>query len=143
MNIPTLLLKLPRDKRAYRLKCRFKIEPYPRADRLDREKVRVAERFVDDMHKQGWEHVSQYGFTMKGPFPYVAPVTIHTPRVPSAREMLRGVAQGARYLDKGGTVAGAMPVLDATEWWEFELQATFTRTEILTEVADRHEERGA
>lgn len=112
-------------------------------DRLDREKVHVAERFVEDMAKRGWAYVPQYGFKMTGPFPYVAPVTIHVDRTPSAREMLRGVTQGARYRSNGGTMAGAMPLLEATEWWEYELKATFTHTAILTERPDLHEERGA
>lgn|SRR3990167_7272440 len=137
----TLIIKPNRDKRAYRLKCRFKIEPYPRVDRLEREKVRVAEMFVEDMKKQGWDYVERYGFSMAGPFPYVAPVTIHMPPPLSARGMVRNVAQGARYLDESGSMATEVPKLHATEWWEFELKGTFAREEILTERADPHEEK--
>src|SRR3990167_7299204 len=141
MNTPTLLLRPALDKKAYRLKARFKIEPYPRTERLEREKVRIAEVFVQEKKKQGWDYVPRYGFTMKGPFPYVAPMTIHRPPVLSARAMATNVAQGARYLDMGGSMASEMPVLNATEWWEFELRGVFARTQIMTEVPDLHEEK--
>ena len=39
MNVPQLLLRPSRDKRAYRLKARFKIEAYPRHERMEREHV--------------------------------------------------------------------------------------------------------
>lgn len=143
MNTPILILKPARDKKAYRLKCRFKIEPYPRLERLHREKVRVAEMFVADMHKQGWEYVERYGFTMKGPFPMVEPVTIHPIRIPTARDMLPRVANGARFLDQGESSVRDVPSLDFSEYWEFSLSGVFARTEILTEYPDPHEEIGA
>ena len=140
IGLPQLAIKPSLDKRGYRLKCRFKIEPYPREERLNREKVRMAERFVEDMHKQGWEYVERFGFSMKGPFAYVLTTPIHMPYMPAAREMLPYVAQGGRFLDRGGTIAGVMPALDATEWWEYELKGVFFRTEILVERPDLHEE---
>ena len=136
----TLLLRPSRDKRAYRLRCRFKTDPRPGVGRLEREKGRIAERFVEDMKKQGWDYLPQHGFTMKGPFPYIQPVTIHVAKTPSAREMIRAVAQGARYVDQGGTQASAMPTLAVTEWWEYELAGVFSHETILTEYPDPHEE---
>ena len=135
-----ILSKPTLDKSAYRLKCRFKIEPYPNIERLHREKVRVAEQFVDDMHKQGWEYVDRWDWTMKGPFAYVSPTTIHIPPTPTARQMFPYISQGARFLDQGGSIAGMMPALDATEWWEYELAAVFFRPQILVESPDPHEE---
>ncbi len=128
------------DRKAYRLKCRFKIEPLPRIGRLKYEKVRIAEMFVRDMEKQGWSYVSKYGFTMKGPFAFVVPTTLHIPHSPSAREMLPGVMNGLRFRDKGGSMASLVPPLNGVEGWEYELSGVFSRPAILTEVPDLDEE---
>lgn len=135
-----LLLPKTLDKKAYRLRARFKIEPYPTRDRLDREKVRVADMFVRDMHKQGWENAERYGFRLRGPFPMAAPSVIRPRRTLAARHMESGVAQGERFLDDGEDTATLVPALNATEWWEYEIAAVFSRTAILVEIPDRHEE---
>ena len=141
MNTVQTIIKPSRDKKPYRLRCRFKIEPYPRRERLDREKVVVAERFVEDMRKQGWAY-SNSGFKMTGPYPAIDPITIHAPRTPSAREMLAGVSQGQRFLDPGGAPASLMPTLFESEVWEYEVAAVFIREEMMIERPDLHEERG-
>lgn len=128
------------DNKPYRLKCRFKIEPYPRLDRLAREKVRLAERFVDDMHKQGWEYDSRWGFKMHGPFPPVTPISLRTPPPLRARDMLNGIARGERYLDEERSSVSIVPPLAMSEWWEYELSGVFIRQQIQTEVPDLHEE---
>lgn len=140
MNAPQLILKTALPNKGYRLRCRFKIEPYPSVRRLDQEKVRVAERFVHDMHGQGWENDGRFGFKMTGPFPRVQPITIHPQRRLSAKEMLSGVLQGARFRDNGGALAWEMPKLVTSEWWEFELAGVFVRQQILTERPDPGEE---
>lgn len=137
----TLPMRPTRDRKAYRLRCRFRIEPRPTQDRLDREKVRIAERFVVDMHKQGWENVESHGFKMTGPFPMVVPKTIHPRRMLSAREMLPGVREGYRFLDDGETAGVSLvPALAEAEWWEYEIAGVFAREQIMTERADLHEE---
>ena len=130
-----------RDRKAYRLKCRFKIYPHPLPSSLGIEKVRVAEMFVSDMRKQGWENLPAHGFRMYGPFPYVAPVTIHPVKAMTAREMLPLIRQGATIRDRGHDAAIRMPSLKASEWWEYEIAGVFSRPEILTEYADPHEEK--
>ena len=135
-----LITKPSLDKKAYRLKCRFRIEPYPKVKRLEREKVRVAEMFVSDMNKQGWAYVPEYGFTMKGPFSFVAPTTLYAPRALSAREMMPGVKNGLRFRDNGGSVAGLVPALNMTEWWEYELRGVFSRPQVMVEYPDLNEE---
>ena len=134
------LIRPSLDKRGYRLRCRFKIDAYPWPSVLGREKVRMAERFVRDMAKQGWVYDDRFGFHMTGPYPRIEPVTIHIGRRPSAREMLPYVVNGARFLDEGGTAAGTMPKLIESEYWEFELSAIFIRAAILVETAELHEE---
>ena len=136
----TLLMRPSRDKRPYRLRCRFKIDARPSRSRLEVEKVRIAERFVSDLHKQGWENLPSYGFKLRGPFPMVVPVTIKVPRKPTAREMESAVLQGARFLDNGRDYAKAVPKLHVSEYWEFEISGVFAREEIQVEYADRHEE---
>ena len=141
MNAPQLQLKPSRDRKAYRLHCRFKIEPYPREERLDREKVRLAEIFVADMHKRGWEYVERFGFKMTGPFPMVQPVSIHVPSLLSAKQMLSGVANGQRFRDEGHDYASLVPSLDMTEYWDFDLEGVFHRPQLMVEYADPHEEK--
>lgn len=102
--------------------------------------MRTAEWFVADMKKQHWENLPDYGFKIKGPFPYVEPVTIHIPKRPSAREMLSAVMQGAPFHDEGSDYATALPSINATEYWEFEIKGVFVHEEILTEYPDPHEE---
>ena len=92
------------------------------------------------MHKQGWVHDGRYEFVMKGPFPMVETMTIHHRRMPTAREMVASVAQGARFLDNGNSVARAMPTLALSEYWEYEIAGVFVREQIMTEVPDPHEE---
>ena len=135
-----LLTRPSLDKRSYRLRCRFKIEAYPQPSRLELAKVRMAERFVADMHKQGWEYVEQYGFKMKGPFPMVEPVMIHVPRPISAREMMAGVLAGKPFRDNGVDYAKPVLGIDMQEYWEYELAGTFARAQLLTEYPDPHEE---
>lgn len=146
-----LLIRASRVKKPYRLKCRLKIEPAPSPvrdydghlrwrSRLEREKVRIAERFVSDMKAQGWEHRPGDGFRMRGPFPMVVPKTIHRVRALSAKEMMPHVAQGARFLDRGTDGVSIVPKLEASEWWEFEISGVFIREQILTESPDPHEE---
>lgn len=141
MNSLDILLRPSLDKRGYRLRCRFKIEPYPTKARLDRERVTVAEQFVSDMHKQGWEHDARHAFKMTGPFPMVPLTTIHPRSVPTAKEMVPYVKNGARFLDQGKSTATTIPPLDLSEWWEYEIAGVFVRTQIMTEYADRHEEQ--
>jgi len=140
MQASQLITKANLDRKAYRLKCRFKIEPSPKMGRLERERIRVAEMFVSDMNKQGWTYVPQHGFTMKGPYPFVAPTTLHIPRTLTAREMLPGVANGLRFRDGGGSMASLVPPLNSAEWWEYELAGVFSRPQITVEQPKLHEE---
>lgn len=136
----TLIMPRTLDKKPYRLRARFKIEPRPTESRLDAEKVRVGEMFVRDMHLQGWEYVSQYGFRMTGPFVPVQPMNIRPQRIMPAREMLPRVMRGERFLDKGRDYATLVKPLHESEYWEYEIAGVFSRIQILTEVPDAHEE---
>jgi hypothetical protein len=136
----TIIIPPTREKKGYRLKCRFKTDPYPSMSRLDREKVTIAERFVRDMHNQGWEHDGRWPFKMTGPFPMVTPVTVRPRRAPTAQEMLPYVLNGARFLDKGENSASIVPILSLSEYWEYEIAGVFVRTQIITEYPDPHEE---
>ena len=135
-----IIAKPSLDRKAYRLRCRFKVEAYPRPSRLDLAKVRMAERFVTDMHQQGWEYVERFGFKMAGPFPTVEPVTIHRPRTLTAREMMAGVLAGKPFRDEGVDYAKPVLGLDVQESWEYELAGVFARAQLLTEYPDLHEE---
>ena len=140
MTTLQIIAKPSLEKRAYRLRCRFRIEAYPQPSRLELAKVRMAERFVNDMHDQGWEYMERSGFKMAGPFPMVEPVVIHRPRTLSAREMLAGVLAGKPFRNEGADYAKPVLGLDVQEYWEFELAGIFAHTQLLTEYPDTHEE---
>lgn len=136
----TIVIPRTLDKKGYRLKCRFKTDPYPTVSRLDREKVVIAERFVRDMHKQGWEHDNRFPFKIKGPFPMVEMSMIRPRKMPTAKDMLPYVANGARFLDDRDGGAKAALTLGTSEYWEFEIAGVFVRAQILTEMPSPGEE---
>lgn len=108
---------------------------------MDREKVIIAEKFVVQMHQQGWEYDGRHPFKMTGPFPMVPVVTIRPHRAPTAKEMLSYVKNGARFLDNGENTASIVPPLALSEWWEYEIAGVFVRRQIMTEYPDPHEEQ--
>ena len=130
-----------RDRKGYRLKCRFVIEAKPTREHLKRGAIKALELFVRDAAKQGWEYEPKYGPRLKGPFAPVVPMNIHRVRQPSSRDMLPEVRQGARFLAGPETIAQPVPSLDAVDHWEYELAVVFARKTILFEVPDPHEER--
>lgn len=136
----TLFSQPLRDRKPYRLRARFRIEPFPSPDRLDREKVKVAETFVADMGKQGWDNAESFGFSLRGPFAMIVPTQIRVRRTPTAREMLPMVALGARFLEDTTSPVTLVPALAESEWWEYELAGVFVREQIMVERADAHEE---
>ena len=137
----TLLIPPTRENKPYRLRCRFKTDPSPGAGWLQQQAVRVAERFVADMRKQGWVHDPRYQFRLRGPFTPVDPTTIHPRRMPTAREMAPLVARGARFLDESPSGVSLVLPLGEVGYWEYEIAAVFVRPQIMTEVPDLHEER--
>mgnify|MGYP001608998517 FL=1 len=134
-------------KKAYRLRCRFRVGAYPSQRELYSGKIEAAEQFVRDMRKQGWEYVGgssrmppqAQGFRMTGPYPVIEPVTIHVAKELPAAEQFAGMLRGNRYRDGGGTIASTVLPLEENERWEYELAAVFVHETILTEVPDPHE----
>ena len=141
MNAPQLLLRPDLGKRAYRLRCQFHIGQRPRRDFLERAKYAAAEKFIADMHRQGWEYVERYGFRMIGPFPTLRPIAIpKRVRVPSAREMLEGVKQGNPYRAAPSYGVQNVPLVAESEEWTYELAGVFVHKTILMDYPDQHEE---
>jgi|SRR3972149_2774279 len=151
MDSVELLLRPDLGKKAYRLRCRFRIGAYPSERTLEKAKYKAAELFVRDMAKQGWEHLEPHGFKMSGPFP--ATETGYLPKrsqqerwhVPS-RELIGAVLNS--YTPRlpvahDNSYARIVPLVTETDDWEFELAAVFVHPTILTEVPDAHEERKA
>src|SRR3972149_2404234 len=136
-----LLLRPDLGKRAYRLRCRFRIGQKPRRDFLEKAKYAAAEKFVADMRRQGWEYVERYGFSMTGPFPSLDPIAIpKRVRVPSAHEMLAGVRQGNPYRAEPVYGVQSVPLLSESDDWQYELAGVFVHKTILTEYTDPDEE---
>lgn len=136
-----LLLRPDLGKRAYRLRCRFRIGAKPRKDFLNKAKVKAAEKFVEDMRHQGWEYVDRFGFRMTGPFPAMDAIAIpRRVRVPSAREMEAGVRQGNPYRAPAFYGVQSVPDINASDNWDYELAAVFVHKTILMEYPDLHEE---
>ena len=147
-----LLLRRDLGKGAYRLRCRFVIDAAPLSPwsrriweaELERMKVEVARRFVEDMTKQGFEYVDEHGFQMSGPYPATpAPVQIQRPKRSGARAMLPAVMQGDRF--RGNGVNGVSLVLPLAEndTWEYELAAVFVHPTLVIEYPYPHEEGGS
>lgn len=124
-------------KKAYRLRCRFRVGALPGPRILEKAKYAAAERFVHDMHTQGWEYVDRFGFRMAGPYPAVDAITVHQVRQPTTRQMLAGgLMQGNRFRPNGGTVAPTVLPLAENEKWEYELAGVFVHNAIVAEVPD-------
>lgn len=138
-----LIIRTPREKKAYRLRCRFTVDAGASQDSIDKMKIRVAEKFVEDMKKQGWEYdpnkieASQRGFTLKGPF-LPTPITglpkFHERIRFNSREALPRVMAGdpMRLPDKSWVVD--MPTITTTDKWDYELSAVFIRPTIMIET---------
>jgi len=142
------LIRPTRDRKAYRLKCRFVVPAYPDTDLLEKFKVKMAEKFVEEMYKQGWINVEKYGFRMTGPYPATQTVILPKPsadpfHIPS-KDLLPALMNGYvphadRSAPDGGSAVSVPPITQAEDW-EFELIGVFHREEIFTETADPHEE---
>ena len=139
-----VLVRPDRSKRAYRLRCRFRVEAFPNPGFLERAKFRAAETFVEDMHKQGWEYLNSHGFKMTGPFPAIEVVNLpkrslqprwHQP----SQEVLQRIMAGQRVRATGNGFASDMPGLGACEKWEYELAGVFVHNTILTETPEDQE----
>ena len=140
------LVRPDRGKRAYRLRCRFQIDAFPKASFLEKAKYAAAEAFVRDMAKRGWQHVEKYGFRMTGPFP--ATVTVNLPKrsqqmpwaIPS-RDLLPAIQAGYRFgpRESSSPYISEVPLLGETDRWEYELAGVFVHETILTESPDEHE----
>lgn len=141
------LIRPTRDRKAYQLKCRFVTPAFPKTEWVEEMRVKMAEQFVDDMAKQGWVYVEKHGFTFTGPYPATEVLVLPKPgdvdrwHIPSA-DLLPAIKAGfnpQRSATDGG-YAMAVPTLQETENWEFELTGVFHREQILTEIPDPHEE---
>ena len=145
-----ILLRTDLPKKAYRLRCRFTIEAYPKQEWLDRAKLKAAEMFVEDMIKQGWQydpnkiHPNSRGFKLTGPYT-ATPITglpkLNTIKRITNKEALARVSAGDPMRDTGEDWAVTLPGLFESNSWEYELSAVFIRTTILVETPSLHEEQ--
>jgi len=142
------LIRPGRDRKPYRLKCRFVTPAFPNPDFVQKARVKMAERFIEDMYKQGWVNVERFGFRMTGPYPATQTVVLPKPttdpfHIPS-RDLLPALQNGyVPRVDRSAVDGGSaleVPPITESENWEFELSGVFHREEILTEHADPHEE---
>ncbi len=142
-----LILRRDLGKKAYRLKCRFRIGSYPNERMLEKGKFEAAGMFVTDMAKQGYEYVDQYGFKMSGPFPYVE--TVQIPKRSeqkrwndSSKALFASIQSGnfKRGAEDGG-YAREVPRIEETDDWEFELAGVFVHETLVFQTADEHEEK--
>jgi len=139
-TMPTVIMRRDHGYRPYRLRCRFAVEAYPTQGWLETARHEAAERFIEDMDKQGWDYMDQHGVQMSGPY---SPAIITG--VPSfadrerikAKDAAYAVAQGARLLpQKTQMVASVTPVAFCDKW-EFELSAVFLRKTVVMEYDER------
>lgn len=142
----TLILRPDLGRKAYRLRCRFRVEAFPHAGWLEGAKYAAAEMFVKDMAKQGYEYLDEHGFKMTGPFPCLDVITLpkrsemakwHTP----SREMLPGLMAGKKYRTSASPFVMTAPNLAETDEWEYELAGVFVHKTILMETPSEDEQR--
>jgi len=123
------------------------MDAYPLPDWVTKTKFKVAELFVADMAKQGFEydpnklppHVK--GFKLTGPYPATPDITsIKVPKRYTGKQALLRVAAGDRLHDEGQDYATTLSSIDMSEQWEYEISAVFIHKTILTETPDSHEE---
>ncbi len=150
-NIPELLVRPDLGKRGYRLKCRFTVEAYTRPEAVNKLKFKVAELWVQDMYKQGFDYdpnvlpMDERGFKLVGPF-VSTPITglpkTSDIRPMSGREALRRVLTGDPLRDTGKNFVANLPAIHETDKWEYEISAVFVHTTLMAEIPDSHEEDG-
>mgnify|MGYP001616947722 FL=1 len=102
----------------------------------------AAEQFVKDMAKRGWEYVDEHGFRMTGPYPSIEVMSL--PKPPARlrnKEALARVIQGDRLRDPGGVITMSVPLLTATEYWEYELAGVFVHKTLVMDLPYPHEEK--
>lgn len=140
--MPELLLKPDLGKKGYRLRCLFTTGPNPSKDYWDKARVTAAERFIQDMKRQGWEFVSRYGFQVTGPKAYIevgeAPPA---PKRFSAKEMLHQAMRGEPIRDTYRSPIQSVPALTLADVWEWELAGVFQRDTLLMEYPSPTEEK--
>ena len=147
----TLLVRPDMGRKAYRLRCRFKVSAFPSQDLLEKSKYKVAELFVESLAKQGWEYLDKHGFKMTGPF---APLVIVN--LPKKHQQAQWHMKSSEMLEKhmnhGGSLSASprssptsyvsdVPPLAECEEWEFELAGVFVHKTLLAETPDPWEER--
>lgn len=140
MEAPAIILPKVRENTPYWFKCEVVTDAYLPKDRLIAKLADVAERFVRDMHQQGYEYVVGSKWKVEGPIAPVKPVTIRVPRQLTARQMEPYVRNGARFLDRGSDSVALVRSLREYDRWVFFLKGMFYRPQILTEYPDAHEE---
>ena len=138
-----LLLRPDLGKKAYRLKCRFTIEANHKPEYLEKVKYKVAEEFINDIKKQGWEYdpnrlpPSERGFKLTGPYPATPMTGLPTKaeqfRFNAKRDMPR-IAAGDKMRLPELNYAQSVPLLGETDKWEYELSAVFIHATILVET---------
>ena len=136
MNGLTLILPPDLGRRAFRLKCRFVIEPRPTRESLRSGALRAMELFVADAAKQGWRHVTGEAPRLSGPFSPTKTTTVRRRPSPSSREMLPFVTQGNRFRAGEETVAQRVIPLAESDRWEYELALVFTRDAIRADLSN-------
>ena len=137
-TMPTVIMRRDHGYKPYRLHCRFTVEAYPSQGWLESAKHQAAERFIEDMGKQGWDYIDKHGIAMTGP--YSASVITGLPSAAqrekdriNAREAVFAVAAGARLLPSKREMVASLPPIAMSPEWEFDLSAVFLRKTIVME----------
>lgn len=132
-NVPDL------GKRSYRLKFSVVTWPNPTSDQLRRGLYKSLEPLERQMRTQGFE-LRERTIRFERRQPHIETVEIHVHRQPTAKQMIRDVAQGAKFRDQGGTIAMAVPLLEETEAWEYIFSAEFIHDTLVFDIPEVHEE---
>ena len=131
-----ILLRPDLGKKAYRMRCRFTIDSYPKDEWLEKVKYEVARRFVEDMAKQGYDYIDKFGFKLSGPLDHVA-VSHFIPPYNRQEKWHYAARDGMPMRVSGDSYASDLPSLAEAEKWDFELSAVFVSRTLVVEVEDK------
>lgn len=124
--MPAIILRPNRERKVYRLKCSFDLDPHPSERRLRLMTLEVGYRFLRDMEKQGWQYMGR-GLEMSGPRPM--------------SEMKYARSRSVQDVGKPSEFVFDLPQLDALEEspiWRYYLTGLFLRKEIPIEIGGKN-----
>lgn len=137
---PALTIIVPKEAglKPYRLHARFSIKSYPPPAALDEAVKTCAEKFIEDMAKQGWEYLDQHGvFLDPEPKPhfdiYDAPKRSQQEEWHVNARQVQDPRSVQRLKTVGTPGVLSLPSVAHSDVWDFDISAVFLHKALITE----------